>query len=46
MNEDLRKLTPVDIYDFFDVNEVEELVNIISENSDSISISDSADLRQ
>lgn len=43
INEDLRKLTPIDIYDFFDVGDVEKLINTISKNSDLVFISDNTD---
>ena len=46
IKEDLKKLTPIDIYDFFEVNEVEELINILSKNSESVSISDNVDLKR
>lgn len=45
INEDLRKLTPIDIYDFFEVNEVEDIIKTISRISDNVSIADSAEIR-
>ncbi len=43
INEDLKRLTPIDIYDFFDADEVENIINVISKNSETVSVADTVE---